>query len=185
MKESVKAVAVLTVLCMVIAGILGAANYVTAGKIAENNQKALENARSAVLPEGNYSFREIDSKMYGESAGTVTAAWEAVSEGKTVGYVFRMETKGYAAGLVLTCGISTEGTVTGTATVSTNETPSLGGKTQKPAYADQYLGKHAGELQGIDAVSGATKTSNAYRNAVSDAFRAYEAIRSVTGGNDQ
>lgn len=178
MKRSVKAVAVLTLLCAVVAALLGTANYFTAGKIAENQERSRDEARSAVLPDGEYTFAEVSSARLPEGS-SVTAAWEAKQNGETVAYVFQMETKGYASGLVLMCGISAEGRVTGTETVSSSETPSLGGKTERDAYKDQYVGLGENDLSSVDGISGATKTSLAYRNAVADAFLAYQII---TGG---
>lgn len=179
MKQSLKAILVLTLLCAIVAAVLGTANYFTVDKIAENSEKALTKARAAVLPSGEYEFEAVELPFL-EGGTTVTAAWAAKQNGKTVAYVFQMQTKGYASGLTLACGISVDGKVTGTETVSSNETPSLGGKTEKDTYKNQYVGKGSAELSGIDGISGATKTSVAYKNAIADAFRAFEAI---TGGD--
>lgn len=178
-KQSIKAVLVLTILCAVVAAILGTANYFTAAKIAENAEKTRAEARSAVLPDGEYTFREADISALGDSS--VTAAWEAQKNGETVYYVFQMETKGYATGLVLMCGVDKDGKITGTKTVSSSETPSLGGKTDREAYRKQYVGLAKGQLGQVDGIAGATKTSEAYRNAVSDALNAFGIL---TGGEN-
>ena len=178
-KQSIKAVLILTILCAVVAAILGTANYFTAAKIAENAEKTRTEARSAVLPDGEYTFREADISAFGDSS--VTAAWEAQKNGETVYYVFQMETKGYATGLILMCGVDKDGKITGTKTVSSSETPSLGGKTDRDAYREQYIGLTKGQLGQVEGIAGATKTSEAYRNAASDALNAFGIL---TGGDN-
>ena len=63
MKQSVKAVAVLTLLCAVVAALLGTANYFTAGKIAENRERSRDEARSADLPAGEHRFAEAHTAL--------------------------------------------------------------------------------------------------------------------------
>ena len=57
-----------------------------------------------------------------------------------------------------------------------SETKTLGGKTANPEYTDQYTGQDA-SLAGVNAISGATITSTAYRGCVETAFAAFETIK--------
>ena len=59
--------------------------------------------------------------------------------------------------------------------MSSNETPSIGGKTEEDSYTNQYIGKDS-SLNGVVGISGATMTSNAYKAAIADAFTAFDMI---------
>lgn len=98
-----------------------------------------------------------------------------------LGYVFEMETIGYNEGLVIVCGIDTDGKIINTATVSSNETKGLGTKTENESYTSQYVGKDA-NLEGVQIITGATYTSEAYQDAIKDAFVAYGLIKGEPGG---
>ena len=56
------------------------------------------------------------------------------------------------------------------------ETATLGGRTANPEYTDQYKGQDK-SLSGVNAISGATITSTAYRGCVEKAFAAYELVK--------
>ena len=52
----------------------------------------------------------------------------------------------------------------------------LGGQTANKSYTGQYTGQDA-SLSGVNAISGATITSTAYRGCVETAFEAYELVK--------
>ena len=85
-------------------------------------------------------------------------------------------------------GISSEGTVTGISFLSINETPGLGMNAQKDSFKDQYkqtvpengftLIKSGEASEGeINAMTGATITSNAVTKAVNAAITQYNEIK--------
>ena len=73
-----------------------------------------------------------------------------------------------------------DGTITGVGIREISDTPGLGLKAKEPAYRDQFVGKNADVLtvtksgqagdDEINAISGATITSNATTNAVNAAL---------------
>ena len=65
--------------------------------------------------------------------------------------------------------------ITKVTTVSSNETPSIGGQTENESYTNQYIGKDSA-LTGVVGVSGATVTSTAYKAAIQDAFTAFNLL---------
>ena len=75
------------------------------------------------------------------------------------------------------CGMKADGTNEKCKTHSHAETSGLGSKTAEDPYRSQYSGKSAEELSEVDAISGATISSNAYKNAIEDAFKAYEIVK--------
>ena len=57
-----------------------------------------------------------------------------------------------------------------------SETTTLGGQTANESYTGQYTGQDA-SLSGVNAISGATITSTAYRGCVETAFEAFESCK--------
>ncbi len=165
MKKSIMSIVVLVCICAVVTVALALTNYITSPIIEENAQKTANAALLEVLPEGG-SFEAIDLSTYTLPA-TVTDAWRA-SNG---GYVIKLTTTGYSSGMVLMCGIAPDGTVVGTKMLSSAETPAIGGAAVD-AFSPSFVGKTLDTVDGVDTVSGATKTTAAYRAAVKDALNA-------------
>ena len=156
MNVNTKSIVVLTVICLVVAVALAGVNFITAPIIAEADAAAAFEACFKVMPTAS-DFENVD--LTDGLPATVTSIYK-----ETTG-------QGYETGLVILCGIDSEGRITGTTIVSGNETPSIGGQCGKPAYSDQYLGL-GDDLSSVEGISGATLTSTAYKSAVSDALKA-------------
>lgn len=159
MKAQIKSVLVLTCICMVTSLLLALTNSLTA-PIIEESKKAQANASLlVVMPEGK-DFSEVDLSAYTLPA-TVKKAYKEASGG----CVFELEVSGYGAGMNVMCGVSADGVVTGAVCLSSNET--LG---HEKTYGESFKGKDAQGVSGIDTISGATKTTAAYKQAVTDAL---------------
>lgn len=161
MKKNLSSVIVLTVICLVVSAALAAVNYVTAPIIEANNNAAANDALLVVMPDGG-TFTELNMADYTLPA-TVTNVYEA-SNG---GYVIRLVTSGYSSGLTIMCGVSADGTVTGAVCLASGET--LG---YEKTYGENFTGKDAAGVDAVDTVSGATRTTAGYKNAVKDAINA-------------
>ena len=75
------------------------------------------------------------------------------------------------------CAIGQDGKILKCQTLDVSgETKTLGGQTASAAYTDRYTGQDA-SLSGVDAISGATITSTAYKTCVQDAFAAYDIVK--------
>lgn len=160
-KKSLKDVVVLVVICAVFATILAAVNSVTAPIIADRLNAAADEAYLAVMP-GASGFEDIDLSAYTLPATVV----EAKKETSGMGYAIKLETKGYASGMVLIVGVSADGVVTGATCIASNETWGL-----EKTLGDKMVGVNAETL--VDVEAGATSlTVNGYRNAVKDAINA-------------
>ena len=166
MKRYGKSVIALVSICAVIAIMLALTNSLTKGIIEENEKRAINESLRIVLPESE-SFEEI---AYDEEKLPATVG--AVYRGSSGGYVFRLNTAGYSSGMVILCGISSGGTVSGSLCLSSGET--LG---YEKTYGDALVGKSLSTVDGVDAISGATKTTEGYRNAVKDALSAFASLQ--------
>ncbi len=163
MKKSLnfKSIAVLTVICGVMSLLLAATNAITAPIIKKNQAAAANEALLVVMPDGK-DFEKLDLSSY-DLPATVTEAYKEAGGG----YVVKLTTTGYGSGFVIMCGVKADGTVSGAVCLSSNET--LG---YEKTFGENFTGKNSDEVAAVDIISGATKTTAAYRNAVKDAINA-------------
>ena len=142
------------------------------------------------------SFQEIEGSAEkiaelaasGELAGFGGVAIESVltgsdAGGTIVGYVVNsLSNDSYGGAVKISVGLDADGAITGVGIREINDTPGLGLKAKESKFKDQYIGKKkeaeylvvtklgAKVNNEIDAISGATVTSNAVTNAVNAAF---------------
>ena len=159
MKRSVTSTLVLFAICAVMAILLALTNSITAPIIKQNQDAAANEALLEVMPEGE-GFEKMDLSSY-ELPATVTEVYKE----KNGGYVVTLTTTGYGSGFVIMCGVSADGTVTGTVCLASTET--LG---HEKTFGANFVGKDAAGVDAVDTISGATKTTRAYKNAVKDAL---------------
>ena len=172
MKDAIKSVVVITAICLIIASLLGVTNYITAPIIEAGEKKRADDLCKEFFPEAK-SFEELKISEIDSLPKTVTAIYKETSG---LGYVFQITTKGYESGLVIMCGISSDGKIVQTKTLSSSETKTIGGKTESEDYTSQYEGLGSDFAGKVDAISGATITSTAYEAAISDAFTALNIV---------
>lgn len=162
MKQNIKSVAILVAICGVMALLLAGTNTLTAPIIEKNSAAAANQALLQVMPDGT-GFDEMDLSTY-ELPATVTKAYKETA-GK--GYVVELTTKGYGADFKIMCGVTADGIVSGAVCLSSNET--LG---KEKEYGQNFANKDAAAVDATDTISGATMTTEAYKNAVKDALNA-------------
>ncbi|MDO5416663.1 MAG: RnfABCDGE type electron transport complex subunit G [Lachnospiraceae bacterium] len=103
------------------------------------------------------------------------------ASGNVIGYIVTASSNdSYGGAVKVSVGITKEGMITGMEILEINDTPGLGMKAVEPEFKDQYKGKTVDEFSvtkggsasdsEIDAISGATITSNAVTNAVNAAL---------------
>lgn len=170
MIKNIKNISVLVSICVVITVLLAATNAITA-PIIEKNQNASANAALLeVMPNGS-GFEKVDISGY-SLPSTVT---EVHKETSGVGYVVKLVTAGYGPNMVIMCGVSSDGVVTGAVCLSSNETLS-----KEKTYGENFANKDAAAVDTVDTLAGATKTTAAYKNAVKDALNTVV----ILGGGD-
>lgn len=162
MIKTIKNISVLACICVVITVLLAVTNMITAPIIAKNEKAAANAALLQVMPDGD-GFDPVDISGYTLPA-TVTEAYKETS-GK--GYVVKLVTSGYNSGMVIMCGVTTEGVVTGAVCISDSET--LG---KEETYGELFKNKDKDGVEAVDTIATATMTTSAYKNAVKDALNA-------------
>lgn len=161
MKKQIKAVFALFAICLVTALLLALANALTAPMIKKAEDAAANAALLEVLPDGE-DFQKIDISSF-ELPSTVAEAYSEKNGGK----VFKLVTAGYSPDLVIMCGINADGSVSGALCLSSGET--LG---YEKTYGESLKGATDATINDVNTISGATKTTAAYRSAVLDAINA-------------
>ena len=159
MKKSVKSTLVLVAICAVMAILLAVTNAITAPIIQKNQEAAANEALLVVMPNGE-GFEKMDISAY-ELPATVTEVYKEANGG----YVVTLTTTGYSSGMVIMCGVSADGTVTGAVCLGSSETMGY-----EKTFGESFTGKDAAGVDAVDTISGATKTTAAYKNAVKDAL---------------
>lgn len=168
--EIIKPVLVLVCICLVVTALLAYINSVTSPIIAKAEQEKTEQAMSEVLADSD-GFEKLEIENLPERVTEVYGAQNGS------GYVFMLTTKGYGGDMKLICGMKADGTIEQCKTLSHAETSGLGSKTAEDPYRNQYCGKNADTLSEVDAITGATISSTAYKNAIEDAFKAYDMVK--------
>lgn len=123
---------------------------------------------------------ELAGKDFG-NVGVQTVLNAKDGGGSTVGYVINTYSNDSYGGLIeISVGLKADGSITSIGFRSTSDTPGLGLKAKEAPFKDQYNGKtaealtvtksgNAGDTE-INAISGATITSDATTNAVNAAL---------------
>lgn len=162
MIKNLKSAIALTVICAVVSVLLAFTNNLTAPIIKKQESAAVNDALVVVLPDGE-EFSPVEIGEY-ELPETIT---EIYSE-KNGGYVFKMITSGYASNFVILCGIDKDGVVKGATCISSGETLGV-----EKDFGDTLIDKNNQSIDSVETISGATKTTVAYRDAVKDALNAF------------
>ena len=193
MKQIIKNTLILTAITLVAGILLGLVYEITKEPIALAKEAAKKEAYQQVMADAD-SFENIELvdkamqqvKDTAESSGcTINEVVCAKANGETIGFVVTTTTsEGYGGDIQISVGILTDGTVNGVAILSIGETAGLGMKATDEAFYGQYAGKNveffkvsktgASAENEIDALSGATITSNAMTNAVNSAVVYYK-----------
>ena len=178
MKDILKPIIVLALICLLVTASLAYVNIKTAPVIKAAEEKAASSARHEVLKEAE-TFERINSLKLPDGAV------EAYKGNDESGYAIIVKVKGYGGDMKLMCGIRHDGTMEGVKTLTHNETTGIGSRVvdNNSKYKESFAGTTAGEYRNIDTVSGATISSKAYKKGIGIAFDAFKAIREAEHEN--
>jgi electron transport complex protein RnfG len=168
--------------------ILGVVHDITAVPIQQTQARLKTEALAAALPEAD-GFTAIDVAEGADPM--IKDVQEAKSAGETVGHCITVTPRGYGGTIEIVVGIPSKGGVRAIRILNQSETPGLGAKAPQPFFSDQFENKEAERLSvvksspsepnEIQAISGATITSNAVTDGVNAALDYWN--RELKGGN--
>lgn len=177
---------VLFAITMVAGLLLGGVYEITKKPIEEQENQAKQKAYQTVFSDGA-SFLEMDldyeaGEKYLAEEGYTSNEIQSVIEvkndtGNTLGKIYNIVSKeGYGGDIVVSLGIMDNGVICGMELLEINETAGLGMEAKNRNFLDQFLYEKASPFTysttgathhyEIDAVSGATITTNAVVSAV-------------------
>lgn len=184
MKEMMKNTGILVAITVVAGLLLGLVYQITKDPIAAQEAKAKQEACQEVFADAS-SFEAVEVTTVEESVWKeADYAQETIDEvmcakdasGNVLGYVITVTTKeGYGGDIQFAIGVRMDGTMNGMSILSISETAGLGMRAEevlKPQFADKNVEKFEYTKSGatsenqIDAISGATITTNAVTNGV-------------------
>ncbi len=200
MNKIVKDTLSITVITLVAGLALGIVQDITAGPIARQAELAKQEAYKAVFQDAA-SFEEylpdetkqaVDLVTYldenGYGAQTIDEIMKALDDsGEILGYAFTVTTsEGYGGDIQFAMGVQNDGTLNGISILSISETAGLGMKADTDEFKDQFKDKQVEKFQytksgasaddEIDAISGATITTNAMTNGVNAGICAFHYV---------
>ena len=186
-KFSIKDVLIPTIslfaISLVVALMLAVVNGITDPLIKQKEIETENETKAKVLSVAD-SFDEDASEV--KFDGETYEYYAGYDKDKAfVGYVFKVSSKGYGGSIDSMIGIDKDGAVTGVEFLSISETAGLGMNAQKETFRDQFKGKNSeitvvktapGDDE-IQALTGATITSNAVTKSVNTALKLYEEVK--------
>lgn len=194
----------LTLITLVAGVALGGVYEITKDPIAKQEAQAKAEAYEQVFTDAAaFEAVEMDDTLTktirdqldqeGYKAQSIEEVMRAEDQsGETLGYAFTVVTsEGYGGDIQFSMGVQNDGTLNGISILSIGETAGLGMNADTLAFKDQFVGKQVEKLQytkngatqddEINAISGATVTTNAMTNGVNAGLCAFR----VMEGGDQ
>ena len=194
----------LTLITLVAGVALGGVYEITKDPIARQEAQAKAEAYEQVFTDAAaFEAVEMDDTLTktirdqldqeGYKAQSIEEVMRAEDQsGETLGYAFTVVTsEGYGGDIQFSMGVQNDGTLNGISILSIGETAGLGMNADTPAFKNQFVGKQVEKLQytkngatqddEINAISGATVTTNAMTNGVNAGLCAFR----VMEGGDQ
>ena len=189
LKSMLKDAMILLAITLIAGLILGVVYKVTKEPIAQQEAKAKQEACQEVFTDAagfeavegfnkEAAYLAISEQYPNQDINEVVKAVDA--SGQLMGYVITVTThEGYGGDIRFSVGIRNDGTVNGISILSIAETPGLGmnaEKVLKPQFAGKTVEKFEYTKTGastdnqVDAISGATITTNAIVNGVNAAL---------------
>ena len=203
MNKIVKNTLILSAITIVAGCLLGLVYEITKAPIAQAQENAKQEAYKTVLADAaEFTVDEtldpagaadvlLEAGYTGDDITEVAEAKDA--SGEVMGYVITVTShEGYGGDIRLSVGILSDGTVKGIEMLDISETAGLGMKAIEDDFKNQFKDKQVEKFtytksgedgdDKIDALSGATITTNAVTNAVDSALVYFQ---NVLGGSAQ
>ncbi|WP_249029889.1 RnfABCDGE type electron transport complex subunit G [Tannockella kyphosi] len=193
-KSMIKNTVILTCITLIAGLALGITYEVTKEPIAKANEEAKQEAYLEVFSSASY-FEEMDIDLeevnniieVTYSSKTMDEIMLAYDQDDFVGYVFTITSHdGYGGDITYSVGITKEGVVNAISILSISETAGLGMNATEDAFKDQFNEKvvdsfevvktTVSEDNQIQAISGATVTSEAVTSGVNACLLCFEDI---------
>ena len=188
---------ILFVITLIAGIVLGFVYQITKEPIALQEKKAKDEACKAVFADAvsfdeapSYSLEDAKEhmKIAGYSAQSLSDVVRIAKDanGEILGYVLTMtSSEGYGGAITFAMGIRMDGTLNGISFLDISETPGLGMRAEE-VLSPQFVNKNVSQFEytksgavsdsQIDAISGATITTNAVTNGVNAGLEYFRTV---------
>lgn len=156
-KEIIRYGLILSVICIVAAGLLATVYSLTKTRIIAQAEAEEKASLKEVIPDA-ISFEPIKSNeeiLYYNAYNR---------EGERIGVAFKAQGKGYSSPIETMAAMREDGTITQIKILSQSETPGLGMRVLEPEFTAQFKNKK--DLANVQAITGATISSCAVIDSV-------------------
>lgn len=162
--DNVKAVVVLFACCLAVAVLLAGINLVTAPKIEENNRIAMLKSLEGLIEGADFEPLDTD--------GLPSSVTNAFTDKNGGGYalIFTAKSQYSSSPMQFSVGITEDGKISAIKQITYMESKSFG------TYPESFVGSDRSESAEAEVFAGVTYSSNAFKSALDDAFRAFEII---------
>lgn len=201
MKEMIKNAAILFLITLISGALLGIVYDVTKEPIQQQKEKAKQEAYKEVFASAeSFESVSVDGSGIGtklKAAGLDADLNEVVAAkdaNGVLGYVITVtDHEGYGGDIQFAVGIMMDGTMNGISILSISETAGLGMRADevlKPQFVNKKVNQFSYTKSGstsddqIDAISGATITTNAVVNGVNAALKVMQEELNLNGSNE-
>ncbi len=191
MNEILKNTCILTAITLISGAGLGAVYSMTKEPIAARAKQIEDETCKRVLPEAE-SFEELEySEIAGAKADIIKVYSGVRTGGEAAGRVYLIrEHEGYGGDIEIAVGVDAVGVCQGVDILDISETPGLGMRAKEAEFLGQFAGREAeafsfsasgdGDAAVVDAISGATITTNAMVNGVNTALEFDGKLNTIT-----
>ena len=176
MKQIVRPMAILGVICIVCGGLLGVVESVTREPIRVQAEATATAGMKKVAPEAaSFEAIEVPAGEVSEDIAVASANKALDASGNVIGYVVEVLPSGFGGTIDLMVGVDTEGVVTGISVLSLAESPGLGANAKEDWFQERFVGvtapvavtKDGGQ---IESITSSTITSRAVAGGVNAAI---------------
>ena len=197
MKSIIKDTLILTIITIAAGFFLGIVYEVTKEPISQQQEKQKQEAYYHVFKDAesfadsSVEIQKVQQHLLEADFGSQIIDEIVIakdSAGISLGYVLLItSTQGYGGDITFTMGVSLDGMINGISILSINETAGLGMKANTPEFKKQFENKNVEKFvvtksgvsqdNEIDAISGATITTNAVTDGVNAGLLAVQYIK--------
>jgi len=185
MREIIRMITVLTVLCAFSGGLLAALRDGTQERIENQQLEFVKGPTIRAILKGS-SNDPITDRFKIKDGETEKSFFVGKFDGKAETVVFESTGKGFGGDIGFMVGVNVaDDKIVGVGVTTHSETPGIGSRAQTdPRFAGQFKGlsltgdfKVKNDGGQVDAISGATVTSKGVAGAVTDAVKTYTSLK--------
>ena len=191
MKKIIKSTLILTLITLIAGLALATVYEVTKKPIAAAEEQAKMDAFRAVMPEAD-GFETLHDEATTYEGVRIEQVVSARRGDEQLGWALTVtSSEGYGGDITVAMGVTPDGTLTGISVISQGETAGLGAKCADDEFTSQFAGITGGVVSyvkggataqnEVDAISGATITTDAVVSAVNAGLAYVREYYSVEG----